>query len=149
MGHLLVRRTPQPGRLSGMGPPQPPATSLSSELYCCIYHARSLCHRRHHDARQRRPPTRVHPPTSNSESALRHAVKNRRHQCMDEAPLHQRNHPLVPRSKARHQVERPSAPPPRHQQPRHQELFPAAAFKKEHDTRVPSTPRTGEQKLSP
>ena len=105
MGHLPVRRTSQPGRLPGMRPPQPPATSLSSELYCCIYRARSHCHRHHHDAKQRRPPARVHPPTSNSESALHHAVKIRRHQCMDEAPLHLRNRPLVPRSKARHQVE--------------------------------------------
>ena len=82
MGHLPVRRTPQPGRLPGMRPPQPPATNPYSELYYCMYRARSLCHRRHHDARHRRPPARVHPPTANSESALRHAVKIRRHPCV-------------------------------------------------------------------
>ena len=35
MGHLPVRRTPQPGRLPGMRPPQPPATNPSSVMYCC------------------------------------------------------------------------------------------------------------------
>ena len=81
-----------------MRPPQPPTTYPSSELYCCNGLARSRCRRRHHDARQRRPPARVRHHTSDAKPPLLHAAKSRRQEYVERntAPPKGRQHTPTP-----------------------------------------------------
>ncbi|KAF7081721.1 hypothetical protein CFC21_085632 [Triticum aestivum] len=53
-----------------MRPPQPRTINPSSELYCCMNRARPLCHRRHHDARQRHHPVLVHHHTPTGDTPI-------------------------------------------------------------------------------